>query len=109
MTDERWHELLVRIEKMFEILENDSEDIKDDDMPFGCVEWVVFEGKVGRIRLERTVTSRVIDKKVLHSHRGGSAMVQKVYSQTERISELRAYRWNDRQETWDEMNTEDFV
>src|SRR3989338_3901148 len=109
MTDERWHELLTRIEKMFQVIESDSEDIKDDDMPFGCVEWVVFEGKVGRIRLERTVTSRVIDKKVLHSHRGGSAMVQKVYSQTERVSELRAYRWNDRQETWDEMNTEDFL
>ncbi len=109
MTDEQWHQLLDRIESVFDVIENEAEDRKDDDMPFGFVEWVVFEGDAGRIRLERTVTPRVLEKKVLHAHRGGSEAVHKVYSQTERVSDLRAYRWDPRQEAWNEMNAEDFV
>lgn len=109
MTDEQWQGLLDKIEEDFDVLESGAEDIEDDEMPFGTIDWVEFKGDMGRIRLEYTVTPRVLEKKVLHSHRGGSAIVKKNYSETEKVSDLKAYKWNDASEIWEDINASDLL
>ncbi|MBT6301489.1 MAG: hypothetical protein HOJ15_03625 [Candidatus Jacksonbacteria bacterium] len=109
MTDEQWQGLLDKVEESFEVIDSGVEDVKDDNMPFGSVDWIEFSGDMGRIRLEYSVTPRVLDKKVLHSHRGGSEVVQKVYSETEKVSDLKAYKWNDTSEIWEDIQADNLL
>ncbi len=109
MTEEKWQALLKRIKMEFENIEEGKDDFHDDDLPFGYVEWVVFQNKLGRFRLERTITPRVLEKKTIYSHRGGSETVQKIYSDTEMVAELDAYRWDDDKQIWEQFRADSFM
>lgn len=69
MQDEKWQDILGKVKDNFEVLDENKEDL--DPGP-GFVEYIVFSGPLGKIRLERTTKPVVLEKKGIGSRRIGS-------------------------------------
>lgn len=102
MLPERWEDTKGNIKDNFSVKEEGSDHIDDDG---GVdVEFIVFEGPLGRIRLEHIARPIVLDKKTTFSRRIGSeTAVDYVYSETEKSYKLIAYKWDESQDDWVEM------
>src|SRR3989338_917228 len=104
MTDEKWLDVIAKVKDSFQILEHQTQDLPEDSGP-GSVEFIIFEGPLGKMKLERTTRPLVTDKKTIGSRRIGSeTKVTYIYSDTEKINKFKAYQWvND---DWLEMAME---
>ncbi len=102
MTPEKWKNILGTIKDNFAVEEQGREYLDEEG---GInVEYVVFVGPVGRMRLEFISKPMVLDKKTIYSRRIGSeTKVEYVYSETERVYKLMVYRWDENEEEWVEM------
>lgn len=101
MTEEKWQEIIGQIKDEFKVLENKTETL--DNMP-GQVEYILFEGPVGKMKLEFISKPLVLDKKGLGSRRIGSqTKVEYIYSDTEKVHTFKAYKWDEAQNEWVEM------
>ena len=101
MTEEKWKEIIGKIKDGFEVFEHETK--KFEDMP-GQVEYIIFNGPIGKMKLEFTSKPLVIDKKGLGSKRIGSkTTVEYIYSDTEKVNTLKAYKWDDGQDDWMEI------
>lgn len=99
MTDEKWEEITSQIKEKFEILEE-----KTLPQGIGRVEYLVFKGPLGQMKVERTIKPKVIDKKVYASHRiGGRVREELVYSDSETIQTFKAYKWSEDNDDWVEI------
>jgi len=99
MNDDKWLDTLAKIRTQFEVEEDMNEP--HPDIERGRVETVVFRSPIGRIKLVRTTTPRVLDKKTVYSRRAGSDMaVQYEYSDTEFVNNFKIYKWDDLREDW---------
>ena len=104
MNDQRWEEVLRRLDKQFGNLEFD--EIEDEET-HAVTESVVWESPMGRMKLARTTRPLVVDKKLHYSGRvGGGSHVEYVYSKTESTSRVRLYRWSDAAGDWEEVDAE---
>lgn len=102
MQDEKWQDILAKIKDNYEVLETDTEDL--DPGP-GQVEYIIFNGPLGKMRLERITKPVVLEKKGIGSRRIGSqATVEYKYSDTEKTHRFTAYKWEDDQDDWVEMD-----
>jgi hypothetical protein len=102
MTEEKWQETLGEIKDKFKVIEEGRRDL--EGVPRGFVEFIVFEGPMGRIKLERTTQPVVLDKKTIYSKLAGTASkVEYIFSETETFSKLRAYRFNEIKGDWEEI------
>ena len=100
MNDDKWGELLDRIKDRFGILEEGDEEILD--MPSGRREFVVFEGPMGKMMLERTTKPRVMGEKSFGGSKYGTGSgVEKIYSPDETVKTMKAYRLVG--EDWEEV------
>ncbi len=108
MTPERWKITIDNLRDKFTVEEEDAIHLDEDG---GIdIEYVVFKSPVGRIRLEFISKPVVLDKKTTYSRRIGSeTKVDYVYSDEERSHTLVAYKWDDEQDDWVEMEAESFV
>ncbi len=103
MQDDKWLDILGQVKDNFEVLEENKEEL--DPGP-GEVEYIVFNGPLGKIKLERTTKPVVLDKKGIGSRRIGSqATVEYIYSDTEKSNTFRAYKWEDAEDDWVEMDS----
>ena len=94
------------VKEKFEVEEKNKEDLPEE-RGGGYVEWIIFQGPLGKMKLERTTKPIVLDKKTTYSKRAGSGTkVDYVYSDTDFSQKLRAYKWDDIGENWVEMETE---
>ena len=76
----------------------------------GKIEQLKFTGPLGKMKLERTTKPRVIDKQTLHSNRAGSGVrVNYVYSKDETSQFMKAYKWNEENEEWEEIDAGTFT
>lgn len=104
MQDDKWQEIIGRIQDDFEVSEHETKEL--DPGP-GTVEYIIFNGPLGKVKLERTTRPLVLGKHGLGSRRIGSqARVEYQYSDTETIHTFRAYKWDGNQNTWVEMEME---
>jgi len=103
MTRERWEDLVGNVKDKFKVEEEGS---KHDDEQGGVdIEFIVFSGPLGRIKLEFISRPVVLDKKTNYSNRIGSeTQVKYVYSETEKNSRLTAYKWDESKDDWIEIN-----
>jgi len=91
MNDQRWEEVLRRLDKLFGDLEFD--EIEDEETQ-AVTETVVWTGPQGKMKLARTTRPLVVDKKTHYSNRaGGGTHVEYVYSKTESTSRVKLFRW----------------
>lgn len=106
MNDEKWQDIISMVKDKFEVEEEKKEDLSKEDGG-GFVEWIIFKGPLGRMKLERTTKPIVLDKKTTFSRRVGSeTKVDYVYSDTEFSQKFKAYKWDEANEEWTEMEME---
>ena len=116
MTQEKWQNIISLIKDKFEVEEEGTEELDPpqaaqaggrEDMPDGKVEFIIFQGPLGRMKLEYTTKPVILDKKTIGSRRIGSdTAVQYIYSDTEFANIFKAYKWDADDEVWVEMEKE---
>jgi len=102
---EKWNNITGMIKDQFEVEEEGKDDL--EDVPNGTVEFIIFQGPLGRIKLEYITKPIVLDKKTIGSRRIGSeTAVEYIYSEDEVSQTFKAYIWEDERNDWVEMERE---
>ena len=105
MTEEKWQNIIAQIKDgdKFEEINHQTQDLPEEMGP-GTVEIIEFKGPLGQMKLERTTQPLVIDKKTIGSRRIGSdTKVEYIYSDTEKVHKFKAYRLDENNGEWVEM------
>lgn len=107
MNKEKWKDILGKIKDNFEIIDHNKEHIDDEG---GVeIEFVVFNGPLGKMRLEFIEKPVILDKKTTYSRRIGSdTKVDYVYSEDEKSHILNIYKWDDNNQDWIEIEANNF-
>lgn len=102
MQMERWQTIVGNIKDNFSVEDFGSEHVDEEG---GIdIEYIVFHGPLGRMRLEFITKPVVTGKKTNYSNRIGSeTQVVYQYSATEKSSKMIAYKWDEPDETWVEI------
>ena len=107
MLPEKWKNLIDDIKDKFEVEEQNKEHL--DEQGGTDVEFIIFKSPLGRMKLEYITKPVVLDKKTTYSQRIGSQTnVEYVYSPDEKTNRLIAYKWNEIQDDWVEINADSF-
>jgi hypothetical protein len=107
MQPEKWQQIIGNIKDNFKVEENEKEHI--DEEGGMDVEYIIFKGPLGRMRLEYISKPVILDRKTKFSNRIGSeTVVEYVYSADELSHKLRAYKWDEAQGDWVEMEAKKF-
>jgi hypothetical protein len=102
MNDERWEELLYKID-----LKSGPLDVKVDTMDEGRtkIETVIFKTPMGKLKLQRTSKPVIVERKTRYSKRiGGATEEEYVYSETDKSYRVVLYRWNEEESGWEEVD-----
>ena len=99
---EKWETTKNNIKDNFDVLDEGSSHMDEEG---GIdIEYIVFDGPLGRMRLEFISKPVIMDKKTTYSKRIGSeTAVEYVYSADEKSYKLIVYKWNDSQGEWTEV------
>jgi hypothetical protein len=107
MTKDRWLDIKGNIKDKFKIEDEGNEHVEDEG---GVdIEYLIFQGPLGRMRMELVSRPVVLDKKTNYSKRIGSETeVKYIYSETERNEKLFVYKWEEDQDDWIEIEAKNF-
>lgn len=103
MSPEKWDQIKGQIKDGFKDVEIVKEELEEPEV--GNVEIVTFLGPLGQMRLEYTSRPVVLDRRTHGSRRIGSYTdVEYVYSETEFSHTLKAFKWDENQDDWIEID-----
>ncbi|OGF24297.1 hypothetical protein A3H66_02070 [Candidatus Falkowbacteria bacterium RIFCSPLOWO2_02_FULL_45_21] len=107
MTSEKWQQIVGNIKDNYEVEECEKRYLEEQG---GVeVEYIIFKGPLGRMKLEFITKPAVIDKKTKYSNRlGAETVVEYVYSPKEKSHKLKAYKWDEAINDWLEMEAKKF-
>lgn len=113
MSDEKWQEILDNIKEKLSILEHSKEEfeVKDD---FGVKgkgerEVVVFEGPLGKMKLEREKRPLIAEKKIHYvKTKGSGAMIEYILSKDEIVSYVKCFQWDEKSNDWEKVKISGF-
>lgn len=107
MLPEKWENIKGNIKDNFTVEDEGEQHLEEEG---GIdIEYIVFQGPLGKMRLEFVSKPIVLDKKTNYSKRIGSeTMVNYVYSEAEKSYNLTAYKWSDDDEEWVEIDASSF-
>lgn len=98
MQDEKWQDIVGRVKDDFEVI--DHQTVVLDPGP-GKAEFIIFNGPLGKMKLELTTRPLVLGEKAFGSKRIGSqTKVEFQYSETETTRSFKAYKWDEGQADW---------
>lgn len=108
MTPERWQDVSGNVKDNFEVIDLGSEHIAEEG---GVdIEYIVFEGPLGKMRLEYVTKPMILDKKTNYSNRIGSeTQIIYDYSETEKTHKLNVYKWDEVINDWVEIEAKGFL
>ncbi|MBU1255409.1 hypothetical protein KKE74_00485 [Patescibacteria group bacterium] len=107
MKPEKWENLIGDIKDKFEVEEHDKKHL--DEQGGTDIESIIFKGPLGRMKLEFITKPVVLDKKTSYSQRIGSQVdIEYIYSEDEKTNRLMAYKWNEAQNEWIEIDADSF-
>jgi len=107
MTLEKWENLIDNIKNKFEVEKHKSKHF--DEHGGTDIDYIIFKGPLGRVKLEFITKPVVLDKKTIYSRRIGSeTTIEYIYSEDEKTHKLMAYKWDDSQNDWVEIDTNSF-
>ena len=118
MTPERWETIKETVRKQFGVAEEGREDLLVETgegvVKQGEAECVVFGAPSawggGRMKLQFQKKPRLEEKKYHYSHRAGTAaQVEYKFSEKELVYALKAYKWNEDEEQWFEIDSGSFA
>jgi len=102
MTKEKWEGIKGQVKDSFEVTDERKEPISEDRP--GEIEIMEFNGPLGKMKLEFITHPVVLDKKGIGSKRIGShTTVEYIYSKDEFVHTFKAYKWDEAQNGWVEM------
>ena len=108
MQPEKWKTVVGNIKDKFEVEEYDS--YHDEEEGGKDVEYIIFNGPLGRMRLEYVSKPLVLDRKTSYTNRIGSeTKINYVYSEDEKSQRMTAFKWDDDTEEWIEMEAKNFA
>jgi len=103
MTFERWRDIINKIKDNF--LVEDSGKSHLDEAGGVDIEYIIFQGPLGKIKLEYTAKPVVLDKKTIYSSRIGSeTKINYVYSEDEKSFKLKVFKWDQTIDDWQEID-----
>lgn len=104
MSPDKWEEIKELAKKSFEVLETGKSENE------GVItEELIFNGPLGKMKLQFVSKPLVLSKKVHYSKRmGDTAKVDYVTSDTEKTNTLFAYKWDQASENWAEIDAASF-
>jgi hypothetical protein len=113
MQDEKWEALKEELNRKFKIEEEGFEDLvvetADGPIVQGKIEKLIFDSPIGKIKLTRESKPVVLDKKEFYSHQQGkAARVEYKFSDSEFSHKIKAYKWNDDNDEWKEIDAANF-
>lgn len=104
MSPDKWKQLKGQIQDQFKNVSITEEKLEDFER--GEMEIVLFDGPLGQMRLEYITKPVVLDRQTHGSRRIGShTEVEYIYSDTESSHSIKAYKWDEGQEDWLEIDT----
>ncbi|PLX27915.1 hypothetical protein C0583_01605 [Candidatus Parcubacteria bacterium] len=108
MLQEKWQDTKNTIKDKFSV--SNEGELKIDEEGGIEIEFIEFESPIGQIRLEFVTKPIILEKKTNYSKRIGSeTQVTYIYSDTERSTQMIAYKWDDLSEDWVEMESNAFA
>jgi hypothetical protein len=106
MTYEKWQQIKGDIKDKFEV--EDEGETRLEEEGGVDIEFIVFNGPLGRMQLEFVRKPVVLDKKTTYSRRiGSNTAVEYVYGE-EKTETLKVYKWDDMQNDWTEIDSSMF-
>ncbi len=107
MQIEKWENIVGQIKDRFEVEDSGSQHLEDEG---GVdIEYIVFSSPLGKVRLEYVTKPVILDKKTTFSKRIGSeTSVEYVYSKEEKSHQFSAYRWDEAEGDWAEIDIQKF-
>jgi len=104
MSPDKWEEIKEMAKMNFEVLE-----VARNEKDGVITEELIFNGPLGKMKLEFVSKPLVLSKKVHYSKRmGDTAKVDYITSDTEKTNTLFAYKWDMAGENWVEINAASF-
>jgi hypothetical protein len=83
---------------------------QEGEIKNGTADVLVVETPMGRMKLAFESRPVVLDKKFIYSHRGGTAArTEYEFSDKEFTHKLKAYKWDDLDEDWKEIDASSFA
>ena len=102
MHDDKWKDTVAMVKSKFNVLAEMREDISD--IPGAFIERIEFETPQGKMKLERTTSPAVLDKKTIYSKTSARASnIEYTYSKDEVSHRLKAYRFDEARDEWEEV------
>lgn len=103
MSPDKWQQIKTQIQNTFKEVQFLNEKLEAPEV--GEKEMILFDGPLGEMKLEYLIRPVVLDKRTHGSRRIGSVPeVEYVYSQDEFTHTMRAYKWDESQDDWLEIN-----
>ena len=105
MSPEKWEQIKGEIKDNFQVEENNKEHVEEQG---GIdIEYIIFQGPMGKMKLEFVTKPVIIDKKTNYSLRIGSeSRVEYIYSDTEKSYHLYAFKWDEEEGEWTEIDSD---
>lgn len=99
MNIDRWQQILELVRSSFEVEES---GIVDSDERGGTeTEYIIFKGPLGKLKLEFSTHPALVDTKTKYTKRiGADITIENTYSETDTVSNLTVWRWDENQDDW---------
>lgn len=108
MNEGKWKDITGKIKDNFKV-EDEGKEYSDENGGVD-IEYIIFAGPLGRMKLEFISRPVVLDKKTVYSRRIGSeTKVEYVYSRDEKSHKLKAYKWDGDENVWVEMEAKNYL
>lgn len=99
MNIDRWQEILETIKTSFEV--EDSGTFSSEERGGTETEFIVFNGPLGRLKLEFSTHPAILDTKITYKKRiGAEVHADHVYSSTDKVHHLEVWRWDVGSDEW---------
>jgi len=113
MQDDKWEALKEELGRKFQVQDNRFEDLyaetAEGSVVSGKLEIIEFETPMGLIKLERESRPVVLEKKEFYSHQQNkAARTEYKFSDKEFSHKIKAYKWDNYEDAWREMDAEAF-
>ncbi len=104
MRPEKWENLINDIKDKFEVEKYKKEH--SDEMGGTDIEYIIFKNEVGRMKLEFTTRPLITDKKTNYAKKrmGGDTGIEYTYDPEEKTYKMKAYKWDEYDNEWIEMD-----
>jgi hypothetical protein len=104
---DKWQNIIGNIKDNFPVEEEGTIEAEEEGR--ADIEFIIFKGPLGRMKLELQSRPVILDKKTIYSNRIGSeTKVEYVYSKDEMSSKMKAFVYREDDGEWAEINAANF-